>query len=262
MSGPKMTAVTTGTFTLEKSKLMMFAPGTVTIPILCGIFQHPKHGVILWDTGCWEDVAEPDGPNHYWGEGIKTAFGAENFTQESSIKKQIDKLGIQPQDVKYVIYSHLHLDHAGGMSYFPNAIHVMQRDELRYALCPNAWIRPVYVRNDFRDLHKLKVLEVDGDTDFFGDGTFMLLKAPGHAPGMQCLMVTLPNQGRFILGGDVAHLREQFETMVPMPWDYSCNLMSKSRPRIKQLERSGIPVYLTHEMTDFEKLPKNGEWWD
>jgi len=262
MSGPRMTVVDCGPLTLEKAKLVAMAPGMVSVPTTVAIFDHPKHGVILWDTGCWEDVADPDGPDAYWGEGIKTAFGADAFTRDMAVNKRLDKLGIKTSDVKYVVYSHLHLDHAGGMSYFPDAIHVMQRDELRYALCPDPWIRPVYVQNDFRDLHKLNILEIDGDYDLFGDGTFRLLKAPGHAPGMQCLMVTLPQRGRFILGADVAHQRDQFEALIPMPWDYSCSLMSQSRNRIKQLERSGIQMFLCHEPGEFAALPGDGTWWE
>ena len=75
-------------------------------------------------------------------------------------------------------------------------------------------------------------------------------------------MVTLPHHGRFMLGGDVAHQRDQFEAMIPMPWDYSCNLMSSSRRKIKQWERSGIPLYLCHEPGEFAALPGNGTWWD
>jgi len=84
-----------------------------------------------------------------------------------------------------VIYSHLHLDHAGGMSYFPNAVHVVQRDEIRYALWPDQWTRPVYCQNDFGDIRKLNIFEIDGDYDLFNDSTLKLVKSPGHSPGLQ-----------------------------------------------------------------------------
>lgn len=261
-SGPKMSVLDCGPLTLEKSKLVAFAEGMVSVPTTVAVFQHPNHGVILWDTGCNHAVADPEEAELYWGEGIRDAFGAHGFTRNHAVDRQLDFMGIQPKDVRYVIYSHLHLDHAGGMSYFPNAVHIMQRSELQYALFPDEWIRPVYVQNDFKDIHKLNVLPVDGDHDVFGDGTFILIKSPGHAPGMQCLMVTLPHRGRFILGADVAHQRDQFEDLTPMPWDWSCNAMTASRKKIKQLERSGIPLFLCHEPGEFAALPQGGKYWD
>jgi glyoxylase-like metal-dependent hydrolase (beta-lactamase superfamily II) len=164
--------------------------------------------------------------------------------------------------VRYVVYSHLHLDHAGGMSYFPNAVHVMQRDEIRYALWPDPWTRPTYCQNDFRDIRKLNILEIDGDFDLFGDGALRLIKAPGHAPGHQMLVLDLPHRGRVCLAADVGHQRDGFENMAPMPWDWSTSAMTISRMRVKQMERSGVPAFLCHEAGDFAKLPSGGEFWD
>lgn len=262
MSGLQMTVVDCGPLSLDKANIVAFAPGRVDIPTTVAIFKHPKHGVIVWDTGCFDAVADPERRDAYWGEGIVEAFGAQGFTRDHAIDRQLEKLGIKTDEVKYVVYSHMHLDHAGGMSYFPNAIHVMQKDELNYCMTPDPWISPVYCQNDFAIIHKINLMPVDGDFDLFGDGTFKLIKAPGHAPGMQVLMVTLPHHGRFMLGGDVAHQRDQFEAMIPMPWDYSCNLMTSSRRKIKQWERSGIPLYLCHEPSEFASLPGNGTWWD
>lgn len=258
----KMTAVDCGPLTVDKGKLMQFGSGMITIPTTVVIFEHPQHGVILWDTGCNGAVADPEECEAYWGHGIRDAFGAHAFTRDHAIDRQLARLGHTPKDVRYVVYSHLHLDHAGGMEYFPDALHVMQRDELRYAMRPDPWTNPVYVQNDFRSLPQLNVLEINGDFDLFGDGVFRLLKCPGHAPGMQVLLVDLPHRGRIMLGADVAHLREQFETFVPMPWDWSCGEMSISRRRIMQLERSGTPLYLCHEPGEFAVLPRDGTFWD
>lgn len=68
-----MTVVDCGPLTLEKSKLVAFAEGLVTVPTTVAIFQHPEHGVILWDTGCNDAVADPDRAEDYWGKGIKEA---------------------------------------------------------------------------------------------------------------------------------------------------------------------------------------------
>jgi hypothetical protein len=51
MAGLQLTAVDAGPFRLERSKLGPFAQGMVSIPTTVGIIQHPKRGLVLWDTG-------------------------------------------------------------------------------------------------------------------------------------------------------------------------------------------------------------------
>jgi N-acyl homoserine lactone hydrolase len=262
MSGLRMTAVNAGPLNCNKAMLVAFAPGTVEIPTTVGIIEHPQHGLILWDTGINDIVADPERGDEYWGPGLRAAFGTHGFTREHAVDAQLKRLGYRPEDVRYVAYSHLHLDHAGGMSYFPNAVHVVQRDEIRYALWPDAWTRPTYCQNDFKDIRKLNIFEVDGDFDLFGDGALRLIKAPGHAPGHQMLLLDLPHRGRVCLAADVGHQRDGFENMVPMPWDWSTSAMTMSRLRVKQMERGGIPAFLCHEAADFAKLPTGGEFWD
>jgi N-acyl homoserine lactone hydrolase len=262
MPGLRMTAVNAGPLKCDKSMLVAMASGIVEIPTTVGIIEHPQHGLILWDTGINDIVADPDRGDEYWGPGLRAAFGTQGFTREHAIDAQLKRLGYRPQDVRYVVYSHLHLDHAGGMSYFPNAVHVVQRDEIRYALWPDAWTSPTYCQNDFKDIRKLNILEVDGDFDLFADGTMRLIKAPGHAPGHQMFLLDLPHRGRVCLAADVGHQRDGFENMVPMPWDWSTSAMTVARMRVKQMERSGVPAFLCHEAADFAKLPSGGEFWD
>ena len=257
-----MTAVNVGPLSAATKLLVAFAEGNVDVPTTAAIIEHPRHGLILWDTGINDAVADPERGDAYWGAGLRDAFGTHGFTRAHVIDAQLIKLGYQVTDVRYVIYSHLHLDHAGGMSYFPNAIHVVQRDEIRYALWPDAWTRPVYCQNDFQDIRKLEVLEIDGDIDLFADGSLQLIKTPGHAPGHQVLVLSLPNRGRICLAADTGHQRDGFEKMLPMPWDWSTSAMSMTRMRMKQMERSGIPLFFCHDGGDFAKLPQDGQFWD
>ena len=262
MPGLKMSAMNVGPLHCDKALLVAFAPGHVEAPTTAAVFEHPDHGVVLWDTGISEVMADPERADDYWGAQVRAAFGAERFTRDDAVDRQLDKLGIKAKDVRYVIYSHLHLDHAGGMSMFPDAVHVVQRDEIRYALWPDPWTRPVYCQNDFKDIRSLNIFEIDGDYDLFDDGTLRLVKAPGHSPGQQVLIAKLPNHGRICMAADTGHQRDGFESMTPMPWDWSTNAMTQTRMRMKQLERSGVPLFFCHDADDFAKLPSGGQYWD
>lgn len=262
MSKLKMTALDAGPLSLEKSFIVAFAQGRVDIPTTVGVFEHADHGVILWDTGIPEAIADPDRKNVYWAPGVADMFGAQDFGPQHTLRVQLDKLGIQPGDVKYVVYSHLHLDHTGGAELFPDATHVVQRREMAYAFCPDPWMKPMYVLNDLQHLLKYDVLPLDGDTDLFGDGTFRLIATPGHAPGHQSLLVELPHHGRVLLGGDVAHQRDQYENHIPMAWGHCLSDLTASRRRVAALERGGVRSFFCHEGRDFAQLPQNGTYWD
>jgi N-acyl homoserine lactone hydrolase len=262
MTGLRMSAMNVGPLSVDANHLVAFAPGHLRVPTTAAVILHPTHGVVVWDTGINDAVSDPERREAYWGSDVTHTFDPSAFRREHAIDAQLNLLGIKPKDVRYVVYSHLHLDHAGGMSYFPNAVHVVQRDEIRYALWPDRWTSPVYCQNDFRDIRRLDILEIDGDFDLFEDGTLRLLKTPGHSPGHQALIVDLPHRGRVCMGADTGNQRNGFDALVPMPWDWNTSAMSMTRMRMRQLERSGIPVFLCHDAGDFDQLPRNGEFWD
>lgn len=121
---------------------------------------------------------------------------------------QVKALGIDPEDVKYVVQSHLHLDHTGAIGRFPNATHIVQRAEYEYAFTPDWFSAGGYIRKDF-DRPGLKWQFLKGDIDDFydlyGDGTLTTIFTPGHAPGHQSFMVKLPNTGKMLLTIDAAY---------------------------------------------------------
>src|SRR5713226_3654393 len=258
----RMTAVDAGPLTLAKGILLSMAQGTITIPTAVWIIEHPRHGLILFDTGINYHVADPEAAERYWGPGIRDAFGAQGFTRQHAIDEQLKKLGYALNDVKFVIYSHLHLDHAGGMCHFPNAVHVVQRDEMRYFWWPDNWTRPVYCFNDLKDHRNFNFLELNADVDIFEDGTIKLIRTGGHSPGHQAMVLRLENRGPVCLAADTSHLKEAYRMMAPMPWDWSIETMTLSYMRIRALEQAGIPIYFTHDPEDFLSLPRDGEYWD
>lgn len=71
MSGLRMTVVNAGPLNCNKSLLVAFATGIVEIPTTVGIIEHPEHGLILWDTGINDIVADPDRGEEYWGPGMR-----------------------------------------------------------------------------------------------------------------------------------------------------------------------------------------------
>jgi glyoxylase-like metal-dependent hydrolase (beta-lactamase superfamily II) len=48
-------------------------------------------------------------------------------TEDEGIGPQITALGFSPDDIRWVIMTHLHTDHAGGLSHFPTMRFVLEK---------------------------------------------------------------------------------------------------------------------------------------
>jgi glyoxylase-like metal-dependent hydrolase (beta-lactamase superfamily II) len=92
-----------------------------------------SEGLVLVDTGFGlEDMREPArrlGPVRH--------VLAPTYDEGETAVRQIEALGLSPDDVRHIVLTHLDLDHAGGISDFPRArVHLMA-DEQKAALSPS-----------------------------------------------------------------------------------------------------------------------------
>lgn len=128
------------------------------------------------------------------------AVGGEDFV----IKSLVD-IGVEPNQIETVIYTHLHNDHAGNCHLFPEATHVFQEAEWKELLdpLPSMKIRGDYDQGLIPELSKLRCMKVVGDTEMF-DG-IKLIHTPGHTAGSQCLMVKT-RDGVYNIAGDTVHV--------------------------------------------------------
>lgn len=157
----------------------------------CYLIRHER-GLLLWDTGYPDALA--DQPN-----------GATGPTGTSRrMKKLVDvlaSLGVKPGDLRFVAISHTHGDHIGNLDKFPSATFLMQAAEYAFAFEGKPTPFPA----------GQAVIKLNGDHDVFGDGTVTILSTPGHTPGHQSLMVSLPKTGVVLLSGDAVHFKDNWD---------------------------------------------------
>ncbi|HTO48976.1 MAG TPA: N-acyl homoserine lactonase family protein [Burkholderiales bacterium] len=209
----RLYAFSSGALTLGKGILLNLAPLDPPIQVPVGFFviQHPR-GNVLFDSGNNDKlIADPN----YWPPALAAMKPA--MTPEIAIDVQLKKIGLSPDDIRYVVLSHMHLDHAGNIAKFPNSTLVVQRDEVANAFWPKAGTGSVYILNDFIGLRegKQQMMQLDGDLDLFGDGTIVIKRWVAHTPGSQMMMVKLKNTGLVILTGDNVYFRENVEKNTP-----------------------------------------------
>ncbi len=96
---------------------------TEPLPIYAWAIEHPK-GVIVVDTG---ETARTSEPGYFtaWHPYFKHVRSLVSPDQEIGLRLQA--LGISTNDVRWVVMTHLHTDHAGGLHHFPKSEIVISR---------------------------------------------------------------------------------------------------------------------------------------
>ena len=211
----RMYVFSSGGLTIGKGILQNLAPNDppIVIPVGFYVIKHPK-GNIVFDTGNNDKLIQD--PN-YWPAGLQGLKPA--MTPDVAIDVQLKKIGLTPDDIKYVVCSHLHLDHGGNVGKFPNSTIVVQKDEVRNAFWPEPGTGGPYVIGDVMPLrapnsnypNAQKMIQLEGDLDLFGDGSVVIHRWVAHTPGSQMMTVKLKNTGLAILTGDNVYFRENVE---------------------------------------------------
>ena len=129
--------------------------------------------------------------------------------------------GIDHLSVEDVILTHLHYDHAGSLSLFPNARFHVQDAELAFATSRRVCDQPTRAPFDgepvaqlVRKLYADHVVFHDGD-DEFAPG-IALRVCPGHTAGLQVVCCET-ERGTVVLASDAAHLYANITRKLPFP---------------------------------------------
>ena len=157
--------------------------------------------VIMVDTGLasQEDIAKYDYP-------FRRMEGAPN------LKDVLADKGIDPSQVKTIIFTHPHQDHCFNLELFPNASMYVQKVELQHAATPTKVEAKSYQKYDRPGLPAWarafgRLITIEGDRKLM-DGIEILF-TPGHTPGSQTVVVDT-EKGKYLLVGDNFYTMEQF----------------------------------------------------
>jgi glyoxylase-like metal-dependent hydrolase (beta-lactamase superfamily II) len=197
-----------------------------------------KHGddYMVWDTG-YLPGSNPNAPTVSLGD-------------------QLAQLKVRPDQVKFVGISHFHADHTGQLNTVPDATLLIGEREWAALTAP----KPMQGANVAGFTHWIsgggKLETQAGDKDVFGDGTVMILRAPGHTPGHQALLVRLKEKGPVLLSGDAAHFHENYESNGVPGFNYDRAETIATLERLKQIEKNlRATVIIQHDPRDIGKLP-------
>jgi glyoxylase-like metal-dependent hydrolase (beta-lactamase superfamily II) len=191
----------------------------IPLTMRCLLIEHPD-GLVLVDTalGNKEDDKFID------------IYGVENAGNPgpTQLEDALRAAGHQPGDVRWVINTHLHFDHAGGNTIradrtggtdqadgasgnlsataaptaviaFPNATYIVQKNELEFARHTNERTRASYLPHNFEPVAKAGRWKlVEGDVDLLPGIATRL--TPGHVPWHQSIVLSSGGETAIFLG--------------------------------------------------------------
>lgn len=178
------------------------------------LVDHPK-GKLLFDAGYGRDLAE-----HFkTAPAMMQAIIRPQLT--TTVAEQLAASGITTSSLKAVVLTHAHWDHVSGLEHFRNTPVWVSKAELdfikggdRSAELARRLGVASYRTFDFPDGGYLGFAE---SWDVFGDGSVVLVPAPGHTPGSIAAFVNTPDGKRYILVGDTAWQKEGVDLPAQKP---------------------------------------------
>ena len=224
--------------------------------------QKPPDGNNMIDCACVCLIARMNGRVIICETGIGNKLSEKRARQVAlrepeAMLHALRRLGIMPDEVDAVITTHLHWDHAGGLTRrdeqgeveltFKKARHFIQRSEWDFALEPDVRSRPSYIADDFTPLADGSDLVefLDGDAEVLPG--VHIRHVGGHTPGSQVLILRSGELACAVTGDLVCqtpHLR--------VPWNMAADIeplrvFEQKAKLLDEAEKHRWLVVLSHE---------------
>lgn len=168
-------------------------------------------------------------------------------------------VGIDAAQVKDVIITHLHFDHAGTTDDFPSATFHLQDAEMSYAtgryMCHPELTHPFTadcVCDMVRAVFRGRVGFHEGDAEIAPNVT--VHKVGGHSAGLQVVRV-LTRRGWIVLASDAAHYYENFEARKAFPLIYHLGDVHEAFRRVEALSPKASGIIPGHDPLVLTRYP-------
>jgi len=175
---------------------------------------------------------------------------------EGSIKKEFDRLGFEPGNVKYIFLTHSDSDHTGGLNLFKNAELYLSADE-------EEMIQKKTPRFGFsynKPINKAYITLKDGEIIQAGETKVTAIATPGHTPGSMSYLV---NDSILFVGDTLTLRKDKVRPFTRLPLGSRLNMdLTIQQESIKKLAKlkdvsvmltghSGFTTNFEHAMGDY-----------
>ena len=223
------------------------------LPIPAFLVEHPTAGPFLVDTGMHVDALR-DSVRHR-GRAGSLVFRL-RMDEDQAAPAQLEARGFDPAQIRLVVMTHLHHDHASGIAQFPDATFVV--DEREWMAAARGGFREGYHRPMFDHEFDWRTVDLDqGEADLFGDGSVRLLPTRGHCAGHLSVVLRLGGGRELMLAGDAVYAQKSLdEDWLPMFFlDEDDYRASARRVREWRDEHGRESVICSHDAWSWPDLP-------
>jgi glyoxylase-like metal-dependent hydrolase (beta-lactamase superfamily II) len=145
-----------------------------------------------------------------------------DLEQLQTAADQLDASGYDRKRLRYILLTHAHWDHVSGVPDFPGVSVLVTAAERRF-IDEGGWVTVTAQSIDRSLLRDYAFaggpyLGFDHSHDLYGDGSMVIVPAPGHTPGSVVVFVTLPAGARYAFVGDLVWQREGILKREERPW--------------------------------------------
>jgi N-acyl homoserine lactone hydrolase len=214
------------------------------VPVMCFAVD-TGDGVLVFDTGMHEACCGPDPVGHF---GSMLKLFEIRCPREALVDERLRQAGYAVDDVRWVVNSHLHFDHAGRNAAFPAATKYVRARELEWAWSMST--KPSGVLPG--DLAEVGGDPWDYDDTFQLRPGLQLISTPGHTPGHQALLVSFDDGRKFVCAGDAAYTLQAVVDHRPTgrPTDADQAVAS-----LRLLTSLGADILTAHDIDQWNDVP-------
>lgn len=187
------------------------------LPIYVWVIEHPE-GILVVDTGIPFDANKP----RYFPPFMPLIQRAAVFDilPEEQIDRKMQTLGLEPKDVRWVVLTHLHQDHDGGLHHFPNSEIIVSRVEWNFASGfmgrMNGYLNQRWPRGlapTLVDFDGGSYGPFSGHTKLTSTGDVKLVPTPGHSPGHLSVLLQ-EDDTTFMFAGDTSYTESHLVQLI------------------------------------------------
>lgn len=210
----ELSALDAGHINMLLGQLVDLAKGDemTDVPVLSYVLRHTRtHDIFLFDLGIRPDLQN-------YSAGAREGTTRMGMTLRGvDIPAALERGGVSRADIKYIALSHIHFDHTGDPTAFPNATYVLGGGARKLIEEQGPDFHGTLYSIDVPLERTTFLHTTEGQkwtplgpfpraVDFFGDGSLYVVDAPGHIPGHINIMARTSADGGWVfLAGDSAH---------------------------------------------------------
>jgi glyoxylase-like metal-dependent hydrolase (beta-lactamase superfamily II) len=172
----------------------------------------------------------------------------------------LSRIDIKSDDVRHVVITHIHWDHASGVSLFPNATFYVQDKEYHFWVKDKIATRPPfkYLADEAANAYLSSLEGTDRLVLLKGDQEILpgieCLLAPGHTVALQVVAVKTA-KGTAILGSDSAHILRNYQEDWPSALIVDLVAWMKTYERLREKASSLDLMFPGHDLLLSENYP-------